>query len=41
MKVLSERLGHTDISTTLHIYVHVMPGDDAEAARLADIALGL
>jgi integrase len=31
-KVLSARLGHAHITTTLAIYAHVLPGDDAAAA---------
>lgn len=31
-KTLSERLGHSDVSITLQIYAHVMPGRDAAAA---------
>ncbi|WP_449314887.1 tyrosine-type recombinase/integrase [Rubneribacter sp.] len=34
LKTLSERLGHADEATTLRIYGHLMPGRDAEAARL-------
>lgn len=33
-KVVSERLGHADVATTLRIYGHVLPGRD-EAAALA------
>ncbi len=36
VKVVSQRLGHADIGITLKVYAHVMPGDDAEAARRAD-----
>jgi integrase len=32
VKVLSARLGHADIATTLRIYAHVLPGDDEAAA---------
>lgn len=32
-KVVSERLGHADVSTTLRIYGHVLPGRDEAAAR--------
>lgn len=32
-KTVSERLGHADVSTTLRIYGHVMPGRDSEAAE--------
>ncbi len=35
MKVLSERLGHANISITLEIYVHVLPGmQEGAAARM-------
>lgn len=34
VKVLSSRLGHADVSVTLRIYAHVMPGDDEAAATL-------
>lgn len=34
LKTLSERMGHSDEATTLRIYGHLMPGRDAEAARL-------
>jgi integrase len=33
-KVVQERLGHADISMTLQLYSHVMPGMGAEAAEL-------
>ena len=32
MKVVSERLGHKKIETTLNIYGYVMPGRGADAA---------
>jgi integrase len=32
-KTVSERMGHSDVATTLRIYAHVMPGRDAAAAR--------
>jgi integrase len=41
VKVLSQRLGHADIAITLKTYAHVMPGDDEDAARRADVVLGL
>jgi len=33
VKVVSERLGHSDVMTTLRVYQHVMPGMQAEAAQ--------
>jgi integrase len=36
VKVVSQRLGHADIGVTLKVYAHVMPGDDAAAAIVAD-----
>ena len=35
-KVVQQRLGHADISTTLNIYTHVLPEMDAEAANVLD-----
>jgi len=32
IKVVSERLGHENISTTLTTYAHVMEGDQTKAA---------
>ena len=32
-KTVSERMGHSDVATTLRIYAHVMPGRDAAAAQ--------
>lgn len=32
IKVVSERLGHASVSTTLDIYAHVMPAADSDAA---------
>lgn len=38
VKVVQQRLGHSNASTTLNIYSHVMPGEDAKAAEtLANI----
>lgn len=34
IKTLSQRLGHADVTVTLRIYAHVMPGDDEDAADL-------
>ncbi len=39
-KVVAERLGHADISTTLGTYGHVMPGMQQEAATVAAQLLG-
>jgi integrase len=40
-KVVSERLGHANISITLDTYSHVLPGMDAAAANaVADLILG-
>ncbi len=33
VKVVSERLGHSDVMTTLRVYQHVMPGMQAQAAE--------
>ena len=33
LNVVSERLGHADVATTLRLYGHVLPGRDLEAAR--------
>ena len=38
-KIVSERLGHATIAITLDTYSHVLPGMQAEAARLIDEAL--
>jgi integrase len=32
IKVVSERLGHTSVTTTLRVYSHVLPGDQRDAA---------
>jgi integrase len=40
-KVVSERLGHATISITLDTYTHVLPEQDAQAAKIvADLILG-
>jgi integrase len=40
-KVVSERLGHANISITLDTYTHVLPEQDAQAARnVASLILG-
>ncbi len=36
IKVASEMLGHADISTTLRIYSHVLPGMQQQAADAMD-----
>ena len=38
-KIASERLGHSNISITLDLYSHVMPGMQADAAAKVDAAL--
>jgi integrase len=38
-KVVQERLGHKDISTTLDVYAHVMPGQQRDAARRLEALL--
>ena len=38
-KVVQERLGHADISTTMNLYSHVMPGMQEDAAARIDDAL--
>ncbi len=40
VKVLSQRLGHADVTVTLRVYAHVMPGDDEAAAAQAAAVLG-
>ena len=39
IKVLQERLGHADVSTTLQVYGHLLPGAQREAAERFDRAL--
>lgn len=34
VRVVSERLGHSKVATTLEIYAHVLPGADAQAAAV-------
>lgn len=34
IKVIQQRLGHSNIGTTLNIYGHIMPDQDAEAAMI-------
>ena len=38
-KIVSERLGHSNISTAMDIYSHVIPGLQEEAANVVDEAL--
>lgn len=38
-EVVSERIGHADVATTLSIYAHVMEGDDQAAAERAAAAI--
>jgi integrase len=38
-KIVQERLGHEDISTTLNLYSHVLPGMQDAAAKSVDQAL--
>ena len=40
VKVLSQRLGHADVSMTLRVYAHVLPGDDEAAAALVASVIG-
>ncbi len=40
VKVVSEMLGHADVSTTLSIYAHALPDMQSVAADAADRALG-
>ena len=35
-KVVSQRLGHSDVSTTLRIYTHALPSMDEDAAAKID-----
>jgi integrase len=39
IKQVSARLGHAKAGFTLNTYVHLMPGQDEEAARRVDVAL--
>ena len=42
IKAVSERLGHADVSTTLRVYAHVLPGlDQAAAEGFSDLERGL
>jgi hypothetical protein len=40
VKVVSEMLGHADVSTTLSIYAHVLPDMQGPAADAMDDLLG-
>jgi integrase len=40
IKVVSRRLGHTNITTTLAVYAHLMEGDDDRAAEVMGRILG-
>ncbi len=39
VKVVSQRLGHSDVRITLMTYAHVLPGDDEDAADIAAAAI--
>ena len=39
VKVLSQRIGHADVSVTLAVHAHVMPGDDEAAADIMAAAI--
>ena len=38
-KIASERLGHSKVGITLDLYSHVLPGMQADAAAIVDVAL--
>ena len=40
LQVVSERLGHDDIATTIRYYSHVLPSQDTTAAASIDAMLG-
>ena len=40
VKVVQERLGHGDATTTLNYYGHVVPGAQAQAATVFAAAMG-
>lgn len=39
-KIVSERLGHAEITTTMNTYSHILPSMQRQAAEVMDIALG-
>jgi integrase len=39
VKVVSERLAHASVAFTQQVYMHVIPGMDADGARLAAAAI--
>lgn len=39
MKVIQKRLGHSDISTTMNIYAHVLPSMNKDAGEKIDAAI--
>jgi integrase len=41
IKVVSERLGHADITTTLSVYAHVLPGMQRDAVQRVAEAIGI
>ena len=40
IKVVSEMLGHSDVSITLRTYAHVLPNMQQNAADVANLVLG-
>jgi len=40
IKVISQRLGHSNIGVTMNIYAHILPDQDIEAALLFERGLG-
>jgi integrase len=39
-KIVSERLGHAEIATTMNTYSHILPSMQRQAAEVMDITLG-
>ena len=39
-RVVQQRLGHADVSVTLGLYTHVLPGHDVAAAEALGRAIG-